>query len=114
MAGNPGAPGRFSLSTSVRTCSPGSRTLLPGDRELQLAHDLAQLLQRLAQGNRRSVDQEADFSGIGGIEHCGQQREDCDLFLLSCGQYRSGTAKDGPADAESERVNPLGAGDVQD
>src|SRR5450631_1612363 len=58
MAGNPGAPGRFSQNTFVRTCSPENRTLLPGpcrfvsspryvDRALQLTHDLAQLLQCL-------------------------------------------------------------------
>src|SRR5215211_2974752 len=56
MAGTPDTPCRFSLSTSAQTCVPGNRTRLPVpsdsclllvDRELQLAHDLAQSLQRL-------------------------------------------------------------------
>ena len=56
MAGIPGAPDRFSLNTSARTCSPevelairhlADPCLLLVHRELQLAHNLAQLLQCL-------------------------------------------------------------------
>src|SRR5712675_755806 len=51
MADNPGAPGRFSqrvaqeVELSFR--DPADSCLLLVDRELQLAHNLAQLLQRL-------------------------------------------------------------------
>src|ERR1022692_1554651 len=56
MAGIPGAPGRFSLNTSVERVAQkvelsfrhfADSCLLLVDRELQLAHDLAQLLQCL-------------------------------------------------------------------
>lgn len=61
---------------------------------------------------RWRIDNACDVAAC--CEHCGQQRQGCDLFLLSRDQYRSRTTKDGPADAKSERVRPLGAGDVQD
>ena len=55
MAVVPGEPGRSSENTSVRTCNPRSRTpfrdladpcLIFVHRQLQLAHDLAQMVQR--------------------------------------------------------------------
>src|ERR1700751_6355014 len=55
MAAVPGEPGRFSENTSVRTCTPGSRTPLPepcrsvscpGSPSASVAHDLAQVVQR--------------------------------------------------------------------
>src|SRR5215208_4210357 len=56
MSGTPGTPFRSSLNTSARTCTQevelpfrylADSCLLLVDRELQLAHDLAQPLQRL-------------------------------------------------------------------
>src|SRR3977135_4483448 len=71
MAGIPGAPDRFSLSTSVRTSQEvelsfrhlADSCLLLVDRELQLAHDLAQLLQRLI--GFALLAQDHEIVGIG-------------------------------------------------
>src|SRR5882757_5883555 len=72
MADIPGVPGRFLLNTSARTCSPRSRTpfrdladscLLLVDRELQLAHDHAQLLQRLV--GFALLAQDHEIVGVG-------------------------------------------------
>src|SRR6516164_343221 len=73
MAAVPGEPGRSSENTVVRTCNPRSRTRLPGPcrpcfvlihRQPQLAHDLAQVVQR-----RFGVTSSAQDHEIVGIGH---------------------------------------------
>ena len=56
--------------------------------------------------------QQADFAGVGEIDHRGQQRQRRELVFAARGQHARGAAQDRAADAKAQRMDAVDPGDV--